>query len=104
MFAGFLPMARQSIDEISRSPGGLDAFLDRFVAICAQLRSDDAPAIVVLRGIDVPDGVSHARYIRPLFDTPGNLERFCDPDARPGLFTVELDEPLSLPDLSDGLF
>lgn len=103
LVAGALPMVRMVVGELAKQPGQLDAFLELMAAALSQLRSDEASAFIVLRGIDIPDGASPVRRIGPILDVPGNLERFCDPGASPGAFGVELGEPIGIPDLADWL-
>lgn len=102
LLAGAIPMFRQMVNDLAAQPGGLEQVIDFVMAGYSAFRADDARAVIILRAIDVPEGVSPVRYIRPLLDVDGNLERFCQPGGSTGVFAVELEEPLSVPDLADG--
>jgi hypothetical protein len=105
MLAGALPMVRAAINDAAANLGGdeFENIVDQIVAGFASLRGDDRPAILILRALDVPDGAPACRYIAPIVDTPGNLERFVSADASPGTFTVELGQPVRVPNPADWL-
>lgn len=91
-----LPFARQMLDDTPSDV--LDSMVEQFLAGYASLRPDEADPVIILRAIDVPDGASPVRYVRPLWDSDFNLERFLAGDT--GQILVELGEPISVTGLT----
>lgn len=86
-----LPFARQLLNDTP--PDVLDSMVDQLFAGYATLRADEAPAVIILRCIDAPDG-ANIRYIEPLFDNVVTVEQFIA--GAEGTLTVRLGQPLSV--------
>lgn len=91
-----LPFVRLEIEKMADS-GELDRFLDHMLGWYAALRADDAPAILVSRRVDVPDGAPWIRYLRPFTDSDANLDAFLNGAAGDSL-SVVVDEPVRVSD------
>lgn len=92
-----LPFARQLLRDTP--PDVLDSMVDQLLGGYAALRADEAPGVIILRCIDVPDGAPNIRYIEPLFDSVFTLDDFIA--GTEGGLTVRLGEPISVPGLTD---
>ena len=77
MLAGALPMLKAAIDELGRSgPDGVDRFLDGVICLVADLRSDDAPRLLILNGLTTGDG-------RKVYANPTGIAEFGQPVGEP---------------------
>lgn len=89
-----LPFARQFLNDTP--PDVLDSIVEQLLGAYASLRADEAPGVVILRRVDVPDGAANIRYIEPLFDSVFTVEQFIAGAA--GQLSIHLGQPLSVPD------